>query len=95
MKHAYLGCFARAFVFGSVATAQAAFSFTLNMSQLPSAQGWTYNALGNSVPESNIFSVSGGVLHQNSIGVGFAGAGDNFYQIYNLPGFDPSLPLLN
>jgi hypothetical protein len=92
MKHAYLGCFVLAFVFGSVATAQAALSLTLNMTQLPSAQGWTYVAFGNSVPESNIFSASGGVLHQNSLGTGFAGAGGNSYQLYSVPGFDISLP---
>jgi hypothetical protein len=73
-------------------------SFTLDMSQLPSAQGWTYvaialpDAYGGSVPETNIYSVSSGVLHQNSLGIGFAGAGANGYWLYNLPGFDISLP---
>src|SRR5207244_4989073 len=59
---------------------------------LPSAQGWTYVALGNTVSETDIFSVNGGLLHQTSIGVGFAGAGTNAYWLANVPGFDPTLP---
>src|SRR5579871_2928278 len=59
---------------------------TLNFNSLPSAQGWTYTADFNSVPEASIFSVSGGVLHQNSFGT----SGANFYDI---PGIvDPNLP---
>jgi hypothetical protein len=64
---------------------------TLDMNLLPSAQGWTYVALGNTAPEQRVFSVSGGILHQNSIGVGFAGQGQNSYELNNPP-IDPSLP---
>jgi len=54
---------------------------TLNMNSLPSAQGWTWidghQPLGPSdsgpLTETEVFSVSGGLLHQNSIGGGFNG----------------------
>ncbi len=63
---------------------------TLDFNSLPSAQGWTYVALGNMVPETRIFSVDGVALHQNSMGVGFAGEGGNQYNRYDV--VDPSLP---
>jgi hypothetical protein len=65
-------------------------SITLDFNSLPSAQGWTYVAFGNNVPETAVFSASGGMLHQNTIGVGFAGQGSNAYQLYNAVA--PTLP---
>jgi hypothetical protein len=61
------------------AAAQAA-NVELTFSTLPSAQGWSYVASGNSVAESAIFSVAGGTtLHQDSRGVGLAPSGSNRY----------------
>jgi len=40
---------------------------TLNAKSLPSKQGWTYSTSDSSVPEASIFSVSKGVLHQNTL----------------------------
>jgi hypothetical protein len=45
---------------------------TLDMNSLPSAQGWTYGNDYTDAPESSIFSVSGGMLHQNAIWNGAA-----------------------
>jgi hypothetical protein len=42
-------------------------TIALDFGSLPSAQGWVY--VGDGVPESSVFSVSGGVLRQNSIGL--------------------------
>jgi len=75
----------------------------LGFTSLPSAQGWTYSADGvnvpgtgtgtnNDVPETTVFSLSGGVLHMDTVntGVGFQSAGSN---TYSLPvDIDPSLP---
>jgi hypothetical protein len=52
---------------------------TLNFSNLPSSQGWTYSGSG---PESQFFSVNGGVLHQDTItnnSTGVPGAGGGGY----------------
>lgn len=71
-------------------------SVILDMCSLPSTQGWTYKALGNSYSESQIFSVQnsaeGCILSQNSLGVGRAGQGCNCYEIYNV--IDPSKPFI-
>jgi hypothetical protein len=48
----------------SETNAFSSYDIALDMNSLPSAQGWTY--VGN-VLESNAFSVSGGILHQNTI----------------------------
>jgi hypothetical protein len=53
----------------------------LDFSHLPSAQGWTYLDPGTPAAETSVFSVSHGILHQNSLNVGFAGQGDNIYQL--------------
>lgn len=56
---------------------------TLNFASLPSAQGFTYLAEGvdTGMPESSVFSVSGGVLSQNTLGCALGGAGaDVLYQ---------------
>ncbi len=52
-------------------------AITLNFDSLPSRQGWSYVASGNSAPEGRVFSLSGSVLVQDSMGVGFAGQGNN------------------
>jgi hypothetical protein len=59
---------------------------TLDFGSLPSAQGWTY---ASSPPENNIFSLSGGVLTQNSLGIG----GESAY--YSLGGVFDSSPLFS
>ena len=61
----------------------------LDFDSLPSEQGWTYTTRGI-VPETSVFSVSDGILIQNSLGVGFAGQGNNSYEI--LDAVDPILP---
>jgi hypothetical protein len=40
----------------------------LNFDSLPSAQGWTFYT-GAGVAESEVFSVDGTALHQNSVGL--------------------------
>jgi hypothetical protein len=44
---------------------------TIDFSSLPSAQGWSYVAAGNNVPETSVFSLDNGILKQNTIGVGY------------------------
>ncbi len=75
------------------APAAQAFSLNLDFNSLPSAQGWTYMAMGNTAPETSVFSVSGGTLYQNSQGVGSAPQGSNRYNAFNLltPGADYTL----
>ena len=63
----------------------------LGFDSLPSAQGWTYVNFGTPAPEDRVFSVSGGVLHQNTIGVGIAGQGQNSYH-YNHEIINESFP---
>jgi hypothetical protein len=58
---------------------------TLDFNTLPSAQGWTYLTSGGA--ETSIFSVSGGVLTQNTLAGPFTGEG---YQQFDV--VDPSLP---
>lgn len=65
------------------ATAQGA--ITLDLSSLPSAQGWTY--ISDGAPEMSIFSVSNGVLTQNTIAGPFSVEG---YRRFDE--IDPSLP---
>jgi hypothetical protein len=57
----------------------AAPTVTLDFGSLPSAQGWDYWAFNNTYPESSAYSVSGGILHQDTIGAGFEGTGNNIY----------------
>ena len=65
---------------------------------LPSTQGWTYTAIGNSYPEERVFSsvkdpIEGCILHQDSMGVGFTDAGgSNGYQRFNV--VDPVKPFI-
>ena len=58
----------------------------LTFGTLPSAQGWTYAAIGShtGTPESNVFSVGGGVLSVNSIGQSNGVAGGSI--LYNRSG---------
>lgn len=69
-------------------TAAHAQTTTLNFNSLPSAQGWTYFSDAG-VAESSIFSVSGGVLRQNSIN--FPGRGHE-YDLTNV--VVPNVPFL-
>lgn len=67
----------------------AALALTLDFSSLPSAQGWTFSTNGAS--ESDVFSVSSGVLSQDTLGLG-PSAGAN-YQIYGLLTTDADISL--
>lgn len=64
----------------------------LDMNSLPSAQGWTYVGDSGAV-ETSVFSVSGGMLHQNSIGIGATGSqGGASYSFFGV--VDPALPFV-
>jgi hypothetical protein len=56
-------------------------NITLNFNTLPSTQGWTYLADGNTATETDIFSLSNGVLRQNTLG---SGDGINSYTLANV-----------
>jgi PEP-CTERM motif len=64
----------------SHAAANAA-TLTLNTNTLPSTQGWQYVADGDgaAVPESGAFSIVGGELVQNTLGIGQSTGGGNLY----------------
>jgi hypothetical protein len=81
---------ALAFV-ASAAVAQS--TIQLDFNSLPSAQGWVYMNMGNSATEGQVFSLAGGVLTQNSLGLGSAGQGSNRYNLYDrlTPGQDYTL----
>ena len=70
----------------AVTTASASQDILLDFSQLPSAQSFTYSAIGAhaGVAEASIFSVSGGVLTQNAIGQANGTAGGSI--LYQIPG---------
>jgi probable HAF family extracellular repeat protein len=53
-------------------------NLTLDLAALPSAQGWTYTTSHPAATETAIFSLSGGVLQQNTLGRGPFWAG--YYQ---------------
>ena len=63
---------------------------SLNFFSLPSAQGWTYMASGNSVPETNAFLVNNDTLYQDTLEVGYAASGSNCYMLYDVINY--SLP---
>ena len=80
----------RPWILGEPVVSAAAGTIALDTCTLPGAQGWTYAAFGNAATESTVFSTSGCVLHQNTMGIGFVGQGDN---VYSLPGVvDPHAP---
>ncbi|BCU11250.1 hypothetical protein MAN88_18140 [Microcystis aeruginosa] len=54
---------------------------TLNFNTLPSSQGWTYLVDGNTATETDVFSISNGVLTQNTLG---SGDGVNGYTLANV-----------
>ena len=64
---------------------------TLNFDSLPSRQGWIYAAAGTAIQESDVFSVRGGTLFQNSIGAGFATGVGHRYDLLSVA--DLRLPL--
>ncbi len=71
-------------------TKTAANEITLDFNSLPNAQGWVFSG-GPASVESNVFSVSGGILHQNSIGIGRnSTSGEAYYQFGGI--VDPALP---
>ena len=81
MKRAVLTLTIAAAVLGVPCASSAQVTVALNFDSLPSAQGWTY--FQGSVPESSVFSVTGGVLTQNTIGTGF-GNGNPNYALFNV-----------
>jgi hypothetical protein len=80
---------------GAVASAA---TLTLDTNTLPSTQGWDYVADGDGagVPESRTFSIAGGELVQNTLGIGQStGGGNLYYHASNLnPGDAWSLTLV-
>lgn len=80
-----IGAFVLAFAI-AVTTASASQDILLDFSQLPSAQSFTYSAVGAhaGVTEASIFSISGGVLTQNAIGQANGTAGGSI--LYQIPG---------
>ena len=70
-----------AITFLAAASAASAATLTLDTNSLPSTQGWTYLAGGDGagVPESGAFSIAGGELVQNTLGIGQTTGGGNFY----------------
>ena len=76
--------FATAALLSSAPAFAAPLDLQLGFATLPSAQGFTYSAVGAhaGVPEANVFAVGGSVLTQNTIGQsnGVTG-GSIFYQI--------------
>ena len=77
--HTALAALALSLGFSATAHAE---TVTLDTSRLPTVQGWTYAAYGDgaAVAEASIYSVSGGLLHQNSMGVGMTQSGGNWYE---------------
>jgi hypothetical protein len=69
-----------AMVFLAANAAMAETLINLDFNSLPSTQGWNYVAIGNSLGESDVFSVSDGVLHQDTLAAGFPGPGGNDYE---------------
>jgi hypothetical protein len=60
-------------------------TIALSFDTLPSTQGWSY-ITNSGASETSVFSVSGGILHQNTLGLGE-------FAEYDLPGVvDPVLP---
>jgi hypothetical protein len=55
----------------------------LTFGTLPSAQGWTYAASGThaGTPEASVFSVGGGALSMNTIGLSMTSGGSIFYNL--------------
>lgn len=73
-------------VFSATAALAAPMDVQLNFSSLPSAQGWTYAAVGShtGTPEANVFAIGGGALAMNTIGQSNGVAGGSI--LYNLSG---------
>ena len=65
----------------AVSSAAGATTITLDTTTLPGLQGWNYIAAGDgaSVPESGAYSIMGGELHQNTLGIGMTTGGANYY----------------
>ena len=71
-------------VFVSSTIVVSAETISLNFDTLPSNQGWEYYFGGNSVLETDVFSVDNDTLYQNSLEVGYASAGSNRYHLNNV-----------
>jgi hypothetical protein len=80
MTRFLLYCFTTAVLTSSAA----ANTLTLNFNSLPSTQGWTF--VSGCGAEAGIFSVSAGVLHQNTIGCGLT---SSEYDIHGVVGNQP------
>ena len=75
---------------GSAGKVKPKVHIALDFRSLPSAQGWTYFALNNIVPETSVFSVSNGILIQDSLVIGLTAQGSNRYDLAGV--VDPLLP---
>jgi len=73
------------------ATAEVDNRLTLDVTALPSTQLWAYGAFGNTAPETQVFTLTGGVLQQNTMGLGVT-QGINVYQ--RAAGVHPTLPFV-
>jgi hypothetical protein len=71
----------------ALATSLHANGITLSTSSLPSTQGWSFVTQG-ALSESQVFSVSGGLLHQDSLG------GGPYAYNYQQPGVVASVPFV-
>ena len=65
-----------------ITTSFAKADIALDLTKLPSAQGWLYNNDGNGVQEGNVFSTVSGTLLQNSLGVNNYGPGSSRYDLF-------------
>ena len=63
---------------------------SMQFDSLPSQRGWGYEAYNERSPEERLFHVDGGVLTQNSMGIGYGGSCDNTYVKYGV--LDPTAP---
>ena len=69
----------RILLLASCASQSWASAIVVDFSSLPSSQGWIYENGTTGTAESSVFSVSGGVLTQNTMGLGFAPESALFY----------------
>lgn len=58
-------------------------TITLGFGTLPSAQGWEYLTSGTVAAETDVFSISGASLIQDTLGVGLTGSGINLYRRFS------------
>lgn len=78
-------------IFAFISSSAKAVIVEVDFSSLPSTQGWVYdNEMVGADPEGNIFTVSNGVLTQDSMGIGLVTGAAPRYLMENM--IDPNLP---